>query len=395
MIKIETNNYRVFSMFSGIGGFDEAFRREGHTIIGHSEIDKYADQVYRRHFDNRNYGDCTRIIPEDLPDIDIICGGFPCQAFSIAGKRRGFEDTRGTLFYEIARIAKVKRPRYLLLENVKGLLNHDKGKTFGTILTALVELGYNIEWGLLNTRYFGIPQNRERVFIVASLGTGSGRKIFPIRQDGREFDQEKSELSKNIPTEETANCLTSRYYKMGKTDNYVDCIDTRKYQGETEPRIQKNICPTLCARARTDEAPCIPVLTPDRLEKRQNGRRFKEDGDPMFTLNTQDRQGIMIPRVHCTQQRGANRPSLKENKNAGGAGPLSKQDGTVYCLDTGNTQAVEIEPFRIRRLTPRECERLQGFDDGWCDGISDSQKYKCLGNALTVKVAQEIIKRLK
>jgi site-specific DNA-cytosine methylase len=121
-------NFKVFSMFSGIGGFDEAFRREGHEVIGHSEIDKYADQIYSRHFTNRNYGDCTRIIPEDLPEFDVICGGFPCQAFSIAGKRRGFEDTRGTLFFEIARIVKVKRPKYLLLENVKGLLNHKNGK---------------------------------------------------------------------------------------------------------------------------------------------------------------------------------------------------------------------------------------------------------------------------
>ena len=138
---------KCLSLFSGIGGFDLAAKRQGIEIIGACEIDKYARTVYARHFPGvKIYEDATKIKPEELPDFDILCAGFPCQAFSIAGKRLGFEESRGTLFFEIARIAKQKRPRLLLLENVKGLLSHDRGKTFANILATLDELGYDAEW---------------------------------------------------------------------------------------------------------------------------------------------------------------------------------------------------------------------------------------------------------
>lgn len=171
---------RYFSMFSGIGGFELGIGKE-HECVGYSEVNKYAIQVYESHFQtHKNYGDATRIVPEELPDFDFLCGGFPCQAFSIAGKRGGFEDTRGTLFFDIARILKVKRPRMFLLENVKGLLSHDSGRTFKTIITTLADLGYGVEWQVINSKNFGVPQNRERVFIIGHLGDISGREIFPI-----------------------------------------------------------------------------------------------------------------------------------------------------------------------------------------------------------------------
>ena len=193
------------------------------TCIGYSEIDKYAIQVYQKHFpyekcekcriaDERQsettplgdsegrsseqpdtsskglacnckhkpYGDITKIRPQDLPDFDLLVGGFPCQAFSIAGKRAGFEDTRGTLIYDVLRIVKEKHPRLVLLENVKGLLSHDSGRTFKTIITSLAELGYAVEWQVLNAKNFGVPQNRERVFIIGHLGGFGGRQVFPI-----------------------------------------------------------------------------------------------------------------------------------------------------------------------------------------------------------------------
>lgn len=211
---------RYFSMFSGIGGFElgieKAYRQlqgqslrsgdetrrgmpttnedkhrkeyaEQPTCIGFSEIDKYAVKVYQEHFpDHKNYGDARRIVPEELPDFDILCGGFPCQAFSIAGKRGGFEDTRGTLFHEIARIARAKRPKLLFLENVKGLLSHDNGRTFGTILSTFSDLGYFLEWQVLNSKNFGVPQNRERVFIIGHLGGLGGGQVFPIEGTNEE-----------------------------------------------------------------------------------------------------------------------------------------------------------------------------------------------------------------
>ncbi|MCK5494032.1 MAG: DNA cytosine methyltransferase, partial [Candidatus Omnitrophica bacterium] len=140
------------------------------ACVGFSEINKYAIQTYQKHFpSHKNYGDITKIKPAELPDFDLITGGFPCQAFSIAGKRKGFNDTRGTLFFDIARIIKEKRPKYLLLENVKGLLSHDNGRTFKTIIATLTELWYDLQWQVLNAKNFGVPQNRERVFIIGHL----------------------------------------------------------------------------------------------------------------------------------------------------------------------------------------------------------------------------------
>lgn len=149
--------------------------------IGYSEVDKYAIQTYQKHFPtHKPYGDITKLDPSTLTDFDILCGGFPCQAFSIAGKRKGFEDTRGTLIYDVFRIIREKHPRTVLLENVKGLLSHDGGRTFKTIITSLAELGYAVEWQVLNAKNFGVPQNRERVFIVGHLGGFGGRQVFPI-----------------------------------------------------------------------------------------------------------------------------------------------------------------------------------------------------------------------
>ena len=157
---------KYLSLFSGIGGFEYGMQqsKQEFECIGFSEIDKYAKSVYKKHFPNHfDWGDVTLIRTKQLPDFDLLVGGFPCQAFSIAGKRRGFDDTRGTLFFEIARILKDKRPRYFLLENVKGLLSHDKGETFKRILEVLSDLGYNVEWEVLNSKNYGVPQQRESV----------------------------------------------------------------------------------------------------------------------------------------------------------------------------------------------------------------------------------------
>lgn len=164
---------RFFDMFSGIGGFRAGLEAiGGFECVGHCEIDKYANQAYNVIYEPKGelyFEDATKINPDDLPDIDLICGGFPCQAFSIAGRRGGFNDARGTLFFEIARIAAAKRPKYLLLENVPGLLSHDKGRTFATILSTLDELGYDVAWQVLDSKNFRVPQSRKRLFIVGYL----------------------------------------------------------------------------------------------------------------------------------------------------------------------------------------------------------------------------------
>ena len=261
------DHVRYFSTFSGIGGFEIALQDAGHECGGYSEIDKYASQVYASHFPSHPaYGDITALDLRSLPAFDLLCGGFPCQAFSVAGRRRGFDDTRGTLFFNLCRIAEAKKPRILLFENVKGLLNHDGGRTFGTILSALDELGYDLQWQVLNSRHFGVPQNRERVYIVGHLRGSPRPQVFPLGGTGG-----------TCPQELASTTLDANYWKG--IDNH--------------------------------------------------GAR------------------------------------------------------TAIVYDGGVT---------LRRLTPLECERLQGFPDGWTAGISDTQRYKCCGNAVTVSVVRAVVR---
>lgn len=161
---------KFFDMFAGIGGFRSGLEAiGGFECIGYCEIDKYAKQAYEAMYDTGGelyFDDARKIVPEQLPDFDLLVGGFPCQSFSIAGARKGFDDTRGTLFFEIARIAAVKKPKYLFLENVPGLLNHNSGRTFETILCTLDGLGDDVCWQVLNSKNFGVPQSRNRVYII-------------------------------------------------------------------------------------------------------------------------------------------------------------------------------------------------------------------------------------
>ena len=271
---------KYFSMFSGIGGFDFALNERGHECVGYSEIDGYAIETYIKNFGDevKNYGDAKKIESNELPDFDMLCGGFPCQAFSIAGKRRGFEDTRGTLFFEVARIVKDKKPKIVFLENVKGLLNHKKGETFRTILQTLSELGYYVQWMVLNSKFLGVPQNRERVFIIGHLGEGSPNLLLPLQR----------ETEGNIKYAHFDRCQS---YRVLKTEGISSCLSTCATGGRHVPKI------------------------------------LTEKG--------------------------------------------------------------------VRQLTPTEFERLQSFPDTWTEGCSDTQRFKQLGNAVTVNVVRALIPQLE
>jgi len=316
-IKLKKNirTIKYFSMFSGIGGFEYGIRRAFERVsdvgtfdslkelsdnqstnqsgrytascVGYSEIDKYATKIYKGKFkEGEGYGDCSKIRWENVPDFDLFVGGFPCQAFSIAGKRKGFEDTRGTLFFEILRALRAKKPKHILLENVKGLLSHERGRTYGIIKDSLEELGYFVERQTLNSANFGVPQSRERVFLVGHLREKCRQQIFPLR----------------------------------------------KAYGEVK-KIQ--------------------------LKLKQIG----EVGGPNEAGRVYDTVGIS-----------------RTIKNGGGMG--------------AKTGLYKIGDWKIRRLTPRECERLQGFPDDWTLGLSDGQRYKCLGNAVTTTVVQKVIETM-
>ena len=277
---------KFYDLFCGIGGFRIGMEKNGHECVGSCEIDEQARQVYTKNFGcEPEQRDATKLNPKELPDFDCLCAGFPCQSFSIAGKHGGFEDTRGTLFFEIIRIARERKPSILFLENVKGLLSHNKGQTFETILKALDELGYWYEWQVINSKNFGVPQDRERVYIIGHLAGTSPRKILPIRRGIRDV-QEKDETSL-IHTKRT---------------KYVD--------------------------------------------------------------------GSQGMRVYGTD--GA---STTITAHGGGQGAK-----TGLYMDKG----------RIRRLTPLECERLQGFPDNFTNGYPDTARLRMIGNAVTTNVVQHI-----
>ena len=339
---------------------------------GYSEIDQYAIKVYERQFSgHKNYGDATGINPKDLPDFNLLVGGFPCQSFSVAGKRLGFNDTRGTLFFDIARILKDKRPRHLVLENVKGLLSHDQGKTFQTILGVLSDLGYSVEWQVLNSKNFGVPQNRERVYIVGHLGEECTGQIFPITGTDKQ-DTESEHTEKHC---ETCICSISEEVfnpDPESSDDHCETCTCSKilhniYGGfnESKPRVFMDTSPTIRTSKGGGHLPSVLVR-----EATKKGYAEATEGD-----------SINISQPNSLTRRGR----------------VGK--GVVNTLETSQTQ-VTIQNARIRRLTPVECERLQGFPDNWTaidskgGALSDTQRYKMAGNAVTVNTVQAVMESL-
>lgn len=394
MIKVGTD-------FSGIGSPEAALKRLNipHKNIFACDIDKYAKQSFLElNSPDLFYDNITTRDYKEVPQLDLYVAGFPCQSFSLAGKRGGFDDTRGTLFFNVAEFIKVNQPECFILENVKGLLSHDNGKTYQTITDVLTNgggtlngqmgmdtiddgLGYHVYTQVLNTKDYGIPQNRERIFIV---GFKQWRTFnFPV----------KMPLLKRLKhiLEQDVN---DKYYLSNKL--IKGFLRHNKRHIEEKNQTGFNWKP----KSINDIANCL----------RANAALCPTDNSIL---------------VHSLYPR-----SSKTGK--GGTGHLSKQDGTTYCLDTGNAQAIEIKGAalrgrgkgkelevrkdslvnsittvqtdsiikrnNIRRLTPLECWRLQGFTDEEFFKAqkvnSDTQLYKQAGNSITVNVMAAILKKI-
>lgn len=326
---------KFLDLFAGIGGFRLGLESAGHECVGFCEIDKFARKSYKAIHDTKGeieLHDITAVTNEEWGKfrgtVDIICGGFPCQAFSVAGKRKGFlDETRGTLFFEIARAAKEIKPPLLFLENVKGLLSHDKGRTFRTILSTLDELGYDAEWQILNSKDYGVPQNRERVFIIGHLRGECRRQVFPIFGKNGTTNQASIKQIGNISNSTSfgGNPQTGRVYDID------------------------GISPTLNTMQGGGREPKVMVID-------DQGRKHKKITPKQ-----------VVPTLRA--QFGGNPPK-------------------VVMLD---------KPVKIRKLTPRECWRLQGFPDFAFDKAqevnSNSQLYKQAGNSVTVNVIKAIAER--
>jgi len=330
---------KFLDLFSGIGGFRLGLEQHGHECVGFCEIDKYARQSYKAIHNTEGeleYHDITTVTDDQWRElngtVDIIAGGFPCQAFSIAGKRQGFEDeTRGTLFFEIMRAAKQIQPPILFLENVKGLLNHDKGRTFRIILQAMDELGYDAEWQVLNSKDFGVPQNRERVCIIGHLRGSSGREIFPIGGTHGETDiQIKQVAQLDTPTRNNSN-----RFRTYDPDGIGTCLSTMG-GGGLEPCVMVREA-TLQGYAIANVGDSINLEQPN--SKTRRGRVGKGVAN---TLTTSCNQGVLEPKIIDDQER------LKESYKQHDIVP------TLRAQIHGNPPNL-YDGFRVRKLTEKEC----------------------------------------
>ena len=410
---------KFLDLFAGVGGFRRGLELAGHECVGFCEWDKFAaasytsmhlltdeqraklatmdmkkrqKEILKEEYRNGEwYSTDVRLITADnVPAADCWCFGAPCQDFSVAGKRAGLDGDRSSLVREVFRvlgeIPEENRPEWLIYENVKGMFSSNRGADFAAIILEMGELGYDIEWELFNTKNFGVPQNRERVYTVGHLRTRGRKQIFPLKG----ADGENSVPIKIIGHRQG--------YRRNTHGAFPTC-NARDYKG---------------VNFRDLGAVAIPVLTPDRAEKRQNGRRFKDNGEPSFTLTSQGRHGVAINILGYTEATEGDSINLTMPDSKTRRGRVGKQcaqtldcacnQGIIVKLNENTTvYAVWYEKYQcyiaIRKLTPKECFRLQGWTDDYFEKAafvnSDSQLYKQAGNGVTVAVVEEIGKAIQ
>ena len=418
---------KFIDFFAGIGGFRRGMELAGHECVGFCEFDKFATASYismhllteeqrktledipikkrqkeilKEEYRNGEWyaNDIRRVYAGDIPKADCWCFGFPCQDISVAGKQAGFQGNRSSLFfrvmYLIGQLKEEDKPTYLFVENVKNLLSVNGGWDFARLLIEMEQCGYDAEWQVLNSKDFGVPQNRERCFIIGHLRGRSTSKVFPIERTSGEnrisIIAHRDGFHRNIKTFSTEGiCEILDTGQGGGRGIYVPINILNKDYRHSHEAIHDTdgICGTLMARDYKDpKRICIPVLTPDRVEKRQNGRRFKEDGEPMFTLTGQDRHGIAIEVKEATKQ--------DTSCNQGIFVQVS-EELVVYATWYEKYQCY----IAVRKLTPKECFRLQGWTDDYYAKAqfvnSDSQLYKQAGNGVTVTVIEAMARKMK
>jgi len=396
---------KAVSLFAGIGGFDLALERNGIEVVASVEWDKHAQSVLRNRFPNSKiYGDIQEVTGEQLinagfdPRNGIITGGFPCQDLSVAGRRAGLAGNRSGLFWEICRLLDETKTQYFILENVPGLLSSSNGADMGTVISALAQRGYGLAYRVLDAQHFGVPQRRRRVFIVGSLGDNGGTpaEILAIAE-GRSGYLTAGGKTRKSPTaasnasialssgKDVTNCLPASLYHHGTVVNQdVDSGHLVLFDNHQEgPRLQGKTTNTLRAAMGTggNNVPMVAYPMHGAMVGRSDeagpkGSGFLGDNEPSYTLtaSSQARHGVVIA------------PTLSASNNPS----RSPQSSEI----TAQVEAMVKETGVVRRLTPLECERLQGFPDGWTEGQADGHRYKQLGNAVAVPVVSWIIERL-
>ncbi len=395
---------KIFEAFAGYGGASFALKKAGINFecVGYSEIDKYAIECYWKNHKGKYLGDITKIDPNKLPDFDLFTGGFPCQSFSIAGKGNGELDARGTLFYEIIRICEVKKPKYIVLENVKGLTCKNHKATFEKILNELKRIGYNVRWRILNTKNYGVPQNRERVFFYCY------RQDYP---EGFDFEFPEEEELKIFLKDILEEGVDEKYYlneeqtkrlllnpnvakfKISKDLTYISSV--QKHNTVRDDGIS-NALPSAMGMGGGHTPMIIQLNKP----KHSNNRVYDVNGISP-TLNTMQ-SGHRQPFIAI---KNATKKGYLEGYPGDGVNlehPDSKtrrgriQKDVMGCLQTNDQRGVITEDYRIRKLTPKECFRLMGFlnDEINLDGLSNTQKYKLAGNGWDINLVSKIFRRM-
>jgi len=411
------------SLFSGIGGFDLGFQRAGIECVAVCEIDKNAQSVLLRRFPEAKLFDDVRKVGKETHErksIDIVCGGFPCQDVSIAGKRAGIAGERSGLWFEFARVIDELEPQWVVIENVPGLLSSNKGKDFAVIVQWLAQRGYGVAWRVLDAQYFGVPQRRRRVFIVGSFGNGSAAEVlFEQESSARDFEKSR-EAGKDVAFSLRANPSHSGDKGDGGINTTMVANTITTEEGLRSPRGDGNDNLVIPSRSVaqsltssntqnnggggiTDRSTPTLIVTEHEVAQTLtgggNGHRGHQDGVNM----------TLLPVVMAHGQANAEivsdgSPSLTTNHEA----PIlwEMQHASEAYRETSGSIAPTLQSrmgtggnnvplVGVRRLMPVECERLQGFPDGWTDGQSDSARYKQLGNAVAVPVVEWIGKRIK
>lgn len=449
---------KFIDFFAGIGGFRRGLELAGHECVGFCEWDKYATASYtsmhlitdkQREYLNtltlkqrqkeilkdeyRNgewySSDIRTVDARSLPKADCWTFGAPCQDFSVAGKRAGLDGDRSSLVQEIFRLLEEQeekdRPEWIIYENVKGMLSSNRGLDYLSILSEMDRLGYDIEWQNINSKWF-VPQNRERIYTIGHLRRYGSKKILPVTgTDGENsvsIIDHRDEYRRNTQTFSPGGITETLDTGQGGGREHhvgIPCFCDMNYKAglkttDSARTIQARYNKGVCNRSGEASGVVIPVLTPVRAEKRQNGRRFKENGDPMFTLTSQDRHGIAINVKEATKQGydvahegDSINLSIPDSKTR--RGRVGKQ--LANTLDTSCNQGIFVQVeneltvyaiwyekyqcyIAIRKLTPKECFRLQGWTDDYFEKAkfvnSDSQLYKQAGNGVTVNVVRAI-----
>jgi DNA (cytosine-5)-methyltransferase 1 len=381
------------SLFSGIGGFDLAFENAGMDCLWQCEIDEKARSVLKKHFDKEIYTDVRTISRKNTKPVDLICGGFPCQDLSVAGKRKGLAGERSGLWFEFARIIDQLEPRWAVIENVPGLLSSGEGKDFEIIIRWLAERGYGVAWRVLDAQYFGVPQRRRRVFIVASFGSGNCAKVL--------FESES--LQGDYPESQKAGQGVA--FTLRTNTSSSSC---KGDGGVNTTQVNDVISPTICAEtgSRSLRYGSDTMIT-DTLTTNGDSHSGFRDGEGIVIgsltggvhpggFNGQDVGNIISTPITTDPYSDNDGEESKLvwdfHRQDGSYRPQSNTSPSVCAkLGTGGNNM----PFvGVRRLTPLECERLQGFHDNWTAGQSDAARYKQCGNAVAVPVVQWIGRRI-